>query len=458
MNNKKLIFLAILFFGIFGMAKSSLAANHYINAACSSACDGTTWAKGWATFGAATWTRGDTYYVAGGTYNENLNIYKTASGSTWIYIKKANAADNSGDAGWNASFASAQAVINGGLGFSSSYMSLDGVTGSGNSGHGIKISAPGYGNAVDISDNSFINISHVEIQNTFSGAGDYRGLKSNNSAGPVKGIHLSYLYLHDTSTNGFTFGNIVGTSFEDYGLLYENNYLYNTGGSTDPDNHGQGLQGGYMTTQTYWIIRNSVFHNIIGSGDIVFLGGGATSYINIYNNIFRSDNQSIYWSSPGVIWSRERDANTTTTNLRVYNNTFYNITLNQIAINAETVANNEVKNNLFHTGNFTAGHSGIATAQYNAFYNNDGAGVPSGETGQQNETSDPVVNSAAGDFTLVAGAKSIGNGADLSAVFTTDITGATRTTWDIGAYAYAGATPPPSDTTPPAAPTGLSVN
>jgi hypothetical protein len=44
---------------------------------------------------------------------------------------------------------------------------------------------------------------------------------------------------------------------------------------------------------------------------------------------------------------------------------------------------------------------------------------------------------------LTTGANAIGNGTDLSAIFTTDILGNARSApWDIGAYAYNGGTPP----------------
>jgi parallel beta-helix repeat protein len=46
-------------------------------------------------------------------------------------------------------------------------------------------------------------------------------------------------------------------------------------------------------------------------------------------------------------------------------------------------------------------------------------------------------------------------GTNLSTYFTTDITGATRSEWDMGAYEYSSGT---TDTTPPAAPSGLSVS
>jgi hypothetical protein len=64
-------------------------------------------------------------------------------------------------------------------------------------------------------------------------------------------------------------------------------------------------------------------------------------------------------------------------------------------------------------------------------------------------------NNCALDLTLQSSSPARNTGANLSASFTDDISGDTRTTWDIGAYGYASGT---TDTTPPAAPSGLSVN
>ena len=71
---------------------------------------------------------------------------------------------------------------------------------------------------------------------------------------------------------------------------------------------------------------------------------------------------------------------------------------------------------------------------------------------------DPMFTDAANcDFTLQAGSPLIGAGMDLSAYFTTDFTGATRTTWDIGAYAYGSAGPPSGGTATGGAMTATSV-
>ena len=253
------------------------------------------------------------------------------------------------------------------------------------------------------------------------------------------------MYIHEFTTNGITTGAITGTSFEDYGLIYENNVIAKTGGCTNPDLHGQGWQAGYgiNAIQRYWIIRNSLFKNIQGTANIAFLGLTTNEHIRIYNNIFLSENKTKYFSSPGVIYVHIDRA--TAKDIKIYNNVFYNMRLDQIIIDAPTKSGCELKNNLFHTGTFTTIHRGV-TSQYNSYYNCDGAGVPSGETGQQNETSDPVVNSVLYDFQLKDTAKAKDQAADLSSIFSTDILGTQRGEyngmWDIGAYEYNNPEPP----------------
>jgi hypothetical protein len=441
------------------------AANHYIRAGATGSKNGSDWKNAYPSFASVVWTRGDTYYVAGGTYNENPTIGKAETGSTypndWLIIKKANATDNSGVAGWDASFATTQVVINGKLTlYSGGYMEVDGVTGSGNSGHGIKVYQATGSKVIELDSKNFYYIHHVEIAGSgFTADHDTDGIYGINPyvATPNKGIHISNCYIHNVSRDGVTFGGQLGTSWSDYGVLYENNYMEEIGGTQVPGSHAQGLMLGMLTTQAYHIIRNSVFKNIVGTMWIGYLGGSLTSYVDIYNNTFQSTDRTTYWASPGIIYAREATAGeiaggaaeTSATYFRIYNNTFYNITKDQIAINANITGNSEVKNNLFHTGNFTTGHTGIASSQYNAFYNCDGAGVPTGEAGQQNETSDPVTNAAGGIYTLVTGAKSIGHGLNLTSYGITalniDIAGTARPAigaWDIGAYEYNGPKPP----------------
>jgi hypothetical protein len=64
-------------------------------------------------------------------------------------------------------------------------------------------------------------------------------------------------------------------------------------------------------------------------------------------------------------------------------------------------------------------------------------------------STDLMTDPSVGDFTLKTGSNAIGAGTDLSAYFTTDITGATRTVpWDIGAFAYIAASTVPTLSAP----------
>jgi hypothetical protein len=444
-----LVIRSFLIACLLSISSIGFAADHYIRTGATGSNNGSDWTNAWHAFEPVVWTRGDTYYVASGTYSETVSITKPESGETWINILKATTGAHGTDTGWSADYATGQTIIAGQLLINNSYISVDGVTGLGASGHGIKVySTATSGNVVTLADGgiNFVRLYHLEIQGAgYSAATDYRGVKLNTTGGRFsKGIHFRFLYVHEVTTNGYTFGGIVGTSFSDYGLLFEDNYQEKTGGCTDPDQHGQGIQVGYSATQNYWIIRNSVIKDALGSAYIAFLGYGNNDNIYIYNNIFWATNRNTYWASPGVIWAHELAS---MDNLRIYNNTFYNINSSRVYIQASG-STRELKNNLFHTGYFNYTHAGVTSA-YNAYYGCTGGGtypygVPVGETGQQNETSDPVIL-AGTNFSLKAGAKSIKNGVNLSSYFSTDNIGnfrpASNLSWDIGAYQFGEVTP-----------------
>jgi hypothetical protein len=424
------------------LSMNIFAADHYIRAGASGRNDGNDWTNAYPSL-PGTYARGDTYYIASGTYDGNWVINSTESGSTWTYIKKATVAGHGTGTGWDDSYATGQAVINGSLAVIDSYIEIDGVTGSGNSGHGIKVNhstCANSGNVIYLErGKSHIHLHHIEaVGSGFSyGATGCDGLYQNNVETATGDVHVSFSWIHEVTRNGVTLGNHQGTGWSDasLGFLFENNRLERTGGCTDPNIHGQGVQAGYITTQSYHVYRNNVFIDILGSANIAYLDNTTNSNILIYNNIFASTNRPTYWSSPGVIWSH--NLGVTMTGMGIYNNTFYNLRLAQIQI--WPTGSNESKNNLWINCDLTGGHTGVLS-QNNAYYGNVGDGVPSGEhreTGQQDETSMPVVDAAAFDFRLVAGAKSVNTGVSLSSYFTTDIVGTSRPqgiAWDIGAY------------------------
>lgn len=440
------------------LASSASAASHYIRAGATGSADGSSWANAWTTLGAATWTRGDTYYLAGGTYNETASVYihPATSGTLAVAIKKANAADNAGDAGWDASYASTVATINGPIGnpyqvldFANGYITIDGVTGSGTSGHGIVIYNQSHTDVVLFENGSGYSISHCELKGTgYGGTADgYSGIQFTGG----KNIYVGHCWIHDVTINGVVSSNVVGTSYTDYGFLFENNVVSETGGCTDPDKHGQGMQLGFNSEMAFCIIRNSVIRNAAGSAFIAFLGGASANHhdFRIYNNVFHITNPTTYnVVSPGVIWSH---VDAVKTNVSILNNSFYGLAgdtvSGSIILEYPSPSNVLLENNVWE-GCRLIGHTGLTTQSNNGYFSNSGPGIPSGTTNQVNGASSTYTDAASQDFTLAAGGYAVGAALDRSGIFATDIAGTVRPTWDLGAYAYQGAVASPRRTKP----------
>lgn len=430
------------------------AASKYIRAGASGTGNGLSWANAYPSFAAAAsagYVRGDTYYIAGGNYNENVVIDCAPSGTTWLYLKKANAADNSGDAGWDPSYATTQAVINGWFRVDDGRISISGVTGSSpaDNNYGIKIHSTATNTPVfaNIISTGPYHVEYLEIR----GNGDFlpdttTALHFNAiSTDSINGTRINNNWLHAVTLNGATLRGFHGTSYSDYGFLFENNWVTETGNCTDPGQHGQGLEIGYRTGSTYCIIRNNFFRDCAGTGTVVWMDGqvGATAihtFQRVYNNVLWTTDPTTHTNSPSAMTGLDTQASQT--DFEIYNNTFYNFNSSIAAANlymlgALGVANNTAYNNIFESCRFNSGgHQGIATQSNNAYYlqfNDTISGTP----GQVNGSSSTFMSAATGNFTLNLGGYAVGNGLDLSGTFTTDILGFTRTVpWDIGAYKY----------------------
>lgn len=289
-----IIFSSLLFLNL-----PAYGAYHYIRAAAGGANNGSSWTDAWTTFGSVTWTRGDTYYVAGGTYNEDVLIPTAESGANWIIVKKANAADNGGDPGWNAAYASDQAIINGRLSVYYGYVEINGVTGAGTTGHGIKIhldsDRTGFNTVIAFSSGT-ASPRHLYCLDVQGPGFDYGstggdGIYWNSAIAGSKGFHIRNCWVHEIPRNGITLGTIEGASYADFGLMIENSVLERTGGvgMRYPNVHGQTIQF-YARPLSYGVFRNNVFRNATGQAYISILGGVTTNYIRVYNNVFYSNN------------------------------------------------------------------------------------------------------------------------------------------------------------------------
>ena len=105
-------------------ANTAWAANRYVRAGATGAGNGTDWSNAYAAL-PDTLVRGDTYYIAGGSYPA-YTFNDPQSGSLVTTIKKAIVSDHGTDAGWQSGFGSAQATFNSTLQFQTGNYVLDG--------------------------------------------------------------------------------------------------------------------------------------------------------------------------------------------------------------------------------------------------------------------------------------------------------------------------------------------
>ncbi len=123
----------------------------------------------------------------------------------------------------------------------------------------------------------------------------------------------------------------------------------------------------------------------------------------------------------------------------------------------------DIKNNIYYQGRSSGGggcrYGATCTMGNSLFYRSDYTFVPENCFPGDILNKDPkFVDVANRNFHLQAESQAMDAGVTLTG-FSTDKDGNTRPqglSWDIGAYEYVGAVPPP-DTTPPAAPTGVAV-
>ena len=186
--------------------------------------------------------------------------------------------------------------------------------------------------------------------------------------------------------------------------------VYNTGGSDG----GDGV--------SVSVIRNCLIYGTTNANARGIYTSGYSSGVIIYNNILiagESNDTSIN-RIDGDVW--------------ILNNTIsggWNVGINTGGNRLRYAHNNtSVDNDTDFTGTWTAASNNISS--------DDSAPGPNSLINQI--ATDLMTDPANGDYTLKSGSNAIDAGTDLSAYFTIDITGATRSApWDIGAFAYATA-------------------
>jgi hypothetical protein len=271
-----------------------------------------------------------------------------------------------------------------------------------------------------------------------------------------------------------------------------------TGGSS-PYYHTDGIMiNGGNSNAVYGINGMVVHHNKfigdwcayngtadVGVTAVLYLSGAISSSYSesgtlVYDNLFEDDAVNCLMSGttaePPWNWAAIGIGNGYHTGDQIYNNTFYGINVNAsaeaaIAVNDTAGATGIIiKNNIMakcdncisYSDNVTSTKS-IATITDNQFWSintnsliNDNGNtyttcatilsdgyIASGYCANSNPefTTLPTAGTAgSGNFNLLSNSPTIGQGANLSSLFTTDILGNSWTTWGLGAYEYESGT------------------
>ncbi|MGZ3745094.1 MAG: hypothetical protein ACXVBQ_14625 [Pseudobdellovibrionaceae bacterium] len=407
----------------------TLAASHYIRSGASgSTC--ADWSNACGSLPASL-IRGDTYYIANGSY-AGRTFNTATSGTLPIIIKGAILADHGTDTGWsnsysvNAAEGGSQAIWTSQMTFSTSYWVFDGSVGpvwsKTPSDYGFKIAStmvePIYIGSSDKTNTTNFVISHIAATAL---SGDYGKVfvRTSNTSGQTDNVTISHNYLDGWANDYMATSPLGGTNYQD-NWVFEYNVSLN--GFSSVNNHGEDINN------TYGIMNNQVTRynwfegRTSGTGVIV---ANAADNINaqVYGNVFKNmaaGNGLITGTSAGNLVSPQ-----------VYNNTFLNKSSDSGGwIGSNVTGTPLVYNNLIYNMDASMSVSG----DYNAYFS--ATNIPTEIHGQIG-SGNPFVNLSANDLRLSAPTLA---GISLASPYNVDVLATLRGadgTFDRGAFEYA---------------------
>jgi hypothetical protein len=426
------------------MASPSWAANHYIRAGATGTGTGNDWINAYTDI-PATLIRGDTYYIAGGNYGKHT--FNSIAGTSYVYLKKATAAECGAVNGWQASYESNQAVFTAVSGtvwtISLSYLSVDGVTGSGinSSSYGIKLVQGSDGSQDDCigtygGKQSYLKLQHVELQCPYPD-GSAAGLPFNEK-GMVYGGGLS---VGQFIQNCYLHGGLVGMCFTgdgvtDQGIIIDHCYLRSFAGQE----HSEVFQ--LADTKNVTIRYCDVADLLYPSTTYIEPQSYGTIRVNgiyVYGNVFWAATAAEGNNNAGVLSMTGVE---NCDNVLIYNNTFYGMH-GPSGVSGGNVSGSTgiiVQNNLWQACVYTPTFAYVQTQDHNIL-----------NTGVAR-----FVNTVMGDFRLATNTPTAG--VMLGSPYNLDPNGNVRGAdgwWDIGAFEFGGTNivvpPPPPETILPMA-------
>jgi hypothetical protein len=430
-----LLITVLAFLLLSALSIQAHAANWYVRPSGGSG-SGMSWAAAWNGLGGINWASvaaGDTIWVAGGTYTQDLAPNKTGTAGNFISIRRArsDSPECTGAAGWSTGFDALVLQDNASIIFTTgrtlNYITISGRTTANGGDYGWKVWIHGgrSGNGVVFDNGSYtsqITLEYMELAgpNIQNYDNDSRGVDDTPGGGSASYHTFSHMKIWGWESGIYAaYGNYHVSEYIDM-------YNISSDGTMHPNLY-------YIISSDNGIIRFSRFHDSAASGTgIAFSDGGSFANWKIYGNVFY-DMMDAYAASIGV-----QDA--AIPGLLIYNNTFVNVYNNLNLSSASCGAGSETRNNLFYGsgGAFTCGTS----------------------TNNLQTATDPFVNLAGKDFRIkatIGSAYPRDKGISLGSSYNTDMLGTLRGgadgTWDIGAFEYTSG----SEAGPPATPGSLQV-
>ena len=452
--------LVLLFFILLLLTAGSTfvsAACHVVTPSGSGSQSGADWNNAFADI-PATLTRGDTYYIATGTYPHH-RFNTPESGTALITIKKAIATDHCTDVGWNnATMGVGQAVwtTTGGQEIwqflNNGFWVLDGNGRTDRkSGHGFKLDNSNVSAAtrnvlhIQTSPGTPLNnftFRYIEVQGAGTRSNTDHGGPLNFSehnvdfGGITNNILFEYGYIHDSSNIPVQLSGSLGQSGRAHDITFQ--YTTIARDASGSSFHGNGFydQGNYDNiTFRYGVLEDLEGTAWMGSN----VAGGTTTNYAIYGNVF-----VVHSGNPHGVTGIGNGAiaiyNAKTVNgFFVYNNSFVNLQPNssRVYIGPEvTVSNVQIRNNLwYNTADASHGPNTTGMTASHNYYINTPFNI-SLETDVQTAAGSPLVDWVNENFHLSA--PTIG-GLTLSAPYNIDPDGSTRGAgglWNRGAYEF----------------------
>ncbi len=415
------------------------AANQYVRPGATGLKNGTDWANALTSL-PTTLKRGDTYYLANGSYG-GYTFNTANSGTTAITVKKAVETDHGTDTGWSSTYGDGQAVFTNWQIYTDYYVfdgqrrNADWTLGT-TSQYGIKVAGRSpvrLDNGAGVGGDN-LTFRYIDIQGggRDTGAGDdvIYGLTGNSN------ITFEFSALHDSD-------RVIFLTRGDWrNLVVDHCYLARN--TSSPASHGEMMSVYQSTNMTF---RYNIIEDIEGTAVWAGIGDGGSVTWRIYGNtIFYS---AAYLADTGrkpghnfgvagmIFIAKDATNNNSGNDVWFYNNTMVNVPGSYSGVVIQSGVGNEVRNNVWYSSVRT-NNSFNGTISHNWYFNTPVDGDTT-STKTVCTTGCDIFNSISGkDFRLK---KATGGGMALAAPFNIDITGATRGAdgvWDRGAFEFGG--------------------